>query len=235
MLFLKFIPGPIRSYFLKFAGILSFPGIKHTSEFYYWHTQLNKDGGTFRNEWYRGLMLQIAGEKEQDFVTDKVVADFGCGPRGSLCWAENAKERIGIDVLTDKYRLLGIDSQNMRYVSSSETSIPLPSNSIDTLFTINAMDHVDNFEAMCREIVRILKPGGELIGSFNLDEESSLNEPQTLTEEMLKLSLLHNFDILTYRMAKHGPKGHGYKHFADGSESPTTGPRHLWLRARMKG
>jgi len=234
MLFLKFIPRPIRSYFLKFAGFLSIPGVKHTSEFYYWHTQLKNDGGTFHNKWYRNLMLQIACEKEEDFVTDKVIADFGCGPRGSLCWAENAKDRIGIDILTDKYRLLGIDSQNMRYVTASEMSIPLPSNSVDILFSINALDHVDNFDVICFELARILKPGGELIGSFNLDEKPSVCEPQTLTEEMLKLSLLHNFDILSYRMAKHGPKKHGYKHFGDGSESPTTGPRYLWLRARKK-
>jgi hypothetical protein len=30
------------------------------------------------------------------------------------------------------------------------------------------MDHVDNFDAMCSELLRILRPGGELIGSFNL-------------------------------------------------------------------
>jgi len=138
MLYLRFIPRPVRSYLLRFAGFLNIPGVKHTSEFYYWYTQLKKDGGVFRNSWYRNLMLQIAGEKDQDFVAGKVIADFGCGPLGSLCWADKAKERIGIDVLADKYRLLGTDNQNITYIQSSENSIPLESGSVDILFTINA-------------------------------------------------------------------------------------------------
>ena len=232
MLLLKYVPRPIRSYLLKFAGKLSIPGVKHTSEFYYWYTQLKRDGGTFRNEWYRGIMLNIANEKDQAFVEDKVIADFGCGPRGSLCWADNAAQRIGIDVLIDKYRLLGIDSQNMKYVQSSETSIPLESDSVDILITLNALDHVDNYEAMCSELRRILKPGGLLLGSFNLDENASVCEPQTLTEEKIKAGLLKDFEIISYRMAKHGPAGNNYKHFYDGSDPVTEGPRYLWLKAK---
>ena len=232
MLFLKYVPKPIRSYLLKFAGKISVPGVKHTSEFYYWYNQLKRDGGRFRNEWYRDMMLNIAGEKDQGFVEDKVIADFGCGPRGSLCWAENARERIGIDVLVDKYRQLGIDSQNMKYVKSSETSIPVQSGSVDILITINALDHVDNFQAMCSELRRILKPQGLLIGSFNLDEEASVCEPQTLTEEKLKAALLKDFEIISYRMAKPGPPENCYKHFCDASKPVTKGPRYLWLKAK---
>lgn len=232
MLFLKFIPRPIRSYVLKFAGYLSIPGVKHISEFYYWHEVLKKHGGVFPNGWYRNLMLGIAGEKKQNFITGKIIADFGCGPCGSLCWADNAKERIGIDVLAEKYRLLGIDDQNMTYVQSSENSLPLESGSVDILFTVNAMDHVDDFEAMCTEILRVLKQGGEFIGSFNLEEAASVCEPQMLTEEKIQRTLLRHLTVVSYRMAKHGPKGHQYLHFRDGSEQATTGLRHLWVRAR---
>ncbi len=231
MYYLKFIPRPIRSYLLKFAGYLSIPGVKHAAEFDYWHTQLTREGGTLHNEWYRGLMLNIAGETDDAFVADKVVADFGCGPRGSLCWAVKAAERIGIDVLVEQYRRLGIEAQTMRYVPSTEDTIPLPDASVDILFTINAMDHVDNFEAMCGELIRILKPGGELIGSFNLEEEASVCEPQTLTEDKIRQQLLGEFTVRSYRMAKHGPRGNNYQHFNDGSEPATDGPRYLWLRA----
>jgi SAM-dependent methyltransferase len=232
MLFLKFFPNPIRSRLLKLAACLSIPGIKYTSEFYYWYIQLQNDGGTFRNGWYRDLMLNIAGETDENFVTEKIVADFGCGPRGSLCWATDARERVGIDVLVDKYRLLGIEQQNMRYVQSSEKTIPIETDSVDILFTVNAMDHVDNFEAMCSEVLRILKPGGEFIASFNLEEEATACEPQTLTEDRIRQSLLQHFNIQHYRMAKQGPKGNGYLHFGDGSDAPTEGPRYLWVRAQ---
>ena len=232
MLYLKYIPKSIRSYLLKFAGFLSIPGVKHASEFYYWYNQLNNDGGVFRNDWYRNLMLAMAGETDDSFLRGKVVADFGCGPCGSLCWATAAKDRIGIDVLVEKYRLLNIDSQPMRYVQSTETAIPLSDESVDILFTVNAMDHVDHFDVMCAELRRILKPEGELIGSFNLDEDASVCEPQTLTEAKINQALLKDVEVVGYRMAKPGPRGDLYRHFRDGSPQAAEGPRFLWVRAR---
>ena len=104
--------------------------------------------------------------------------------------------------------------------------------SIDILFTINAMDHVDNFEIICSEILRILKPDGEFIGSFNLEEEPSVCEPQTLTEDRIRKSLLQHFNIQHYRMAKQGPNKKSYLHFGDGSDAPTEGPRYLWVRGQ---
>jgi SAM-dependent methyltransferase len=232
MLYLKHIPSPLRSYLLKWAGYLSIPGVKHTAEFYYWYTKLQQEGGSFQNNWYHQLMLNMAGEVNDRFTADKVIADFGCGPRGSLCWAANARQRIGIDVLVDKYRLLGIDKQNMTYVQSSENTIPLPDASVDILFTINALDHVDNLNVMCTELLRILKTTGQFIASFNLEEDASVCEPQTLTEEKLHDTLLGRLNVLSYRMAKRGPRDDTYRHFTDGSEIPTSGQRLLWVRAQ---
>ena len=58
----------------------------------------------------------------------------------------------------------------MCYVRSTEKTIPLPSNYVDVLFTLNAIDHVARFEVMCKEILRILAPGGDFFASFNLDD-----------------------------------------------------------------
>lgn len=206
--------------------------LKHASEMMYWCRQLLNEGGTLQNGWYQDLMLQIAGETDPSFVSGKVVADFGCGPRGSLCWASAARERIGIDVLADLYRLLGTEEHNIRYVQCSETSIPLETNSVDILYTVNALDHVDHLEVMCAELRRILKPGGELIGSFNLEEPASPCEPQSLTEEMLDSLLLKDFAVLGHRTAQKNWQGSTYLHFTDGSPAPTAGPRILWLRAK---
>jgi len=85
---------------------------------------------------------------------------------------------------------------------------------------------------MCTEILRVLKGGGEFIGSFNLEEAASVCEPQTLTEEKIQQALLEYLEVMSYRMAQHGPKGNQYLHFRDGSEPATTGPRYLWVRAQ---
>jgi len=50
----------------------------------------------------------------------------------------------------------------MIYLKSTEKVIPLPSEFVDIIFTVNAIDHVNNFEIMCDEIIRVLKPGGIL-------------------------------------------------------------------------
>lgn len=47
---------------------------------------------------------------------------------------------------------------------------------------------------MCNEMIRILKPGGILGGSFNMYEPASDCEPQTLTEAILEEHLLKYFD-----------------------------------------
>ena len=162
----------------------------------------------------------------------KIVADFGCGPRGSLCWAIEAKKRIGIDILARAFERFIILEHNMIYICSTDTEIPLPSSYIDVLFTLNALDHVNNLSAMCKEILRILAPGGDLIASFNLNEEATVSEPQTLTENLIKLHLLRYLDVRSYRIRPKGEDANPYEYFF--KESPIRryrGPRILWVRA----
>ena len=179
-------------------------------------------------------MLAMADEPDDTFLAGKVVADFGCGPRGSLCWATQAKERIGIDILADKYRRFGTDQHPMRYVQCSETQIPLPDESVDVIFTVNALDHVVNLHAICRELRRILKPGGEIIGSFNLDEPACINEPQVLTEQRVREVLLPDFHISRRKLMAMGDlrQGRSDTSFAELADEDTPGPKKLWLRSQ---
>jgi len=123
----------------------------------------------------------------------------------------------------------------MIYVKSTEKAIPIPSDSIDVLFTLNAIDHVDDFENICTEIVRIIKPGGDFIGSFNIEEPSTPCEPQTLTEEHIKSSLLDYMDIKSYRIARQGPEKNTYCNFFDHNFEYKKGERgYLWVRAKKR-
>lgn len=208
---------------------------KYASELEYWQRRWEEEGGKLRNDHYRDRFLAMAGEDDDSFCQDKIVADFGCGPRGSLCWAESARLRIGVDVLADYYTRFNISFHNMCYVCSTETHIPLPSNYVDIYFTLNAMDHVDNFEVMCREVLRTLSPGGLFIGSFNLDEPPGVGEPQRLTEERIRNHLLRHLEVTSFRIAPAGPGGDRYKYFSTEAPPETSGPRTLWVRARRRG
>lgn len=181
-------------------------------------------------------MLAMAEESSDNFLKDKIVADFGCGPRGSLAWASTALLRIGIDVLADRYAdefTSNIISYGMVYLKSTENVIPLPSGFVDIIFTLNAIDHVDNFSVMCAEIIRILKPGGLFVGSFNLEEPTSRCEPQQLNEEKIKKNLLEYLDVVSYRITKKGPNENPYAPFFNENLSYELGQEgFLWVKAR---
>ena len=157
--------------------------------------------------------------------------------------AGSALLRIGIDVIADRYAdefTHNITSHGMIYLKCTEKVIPLPSDFVDIMFTLNAIDHVDNFPTMCKEIVRVLKPGGEFIGSFNLEEPATACEPQQLSEQIIKEALLSKLQVRSYRVTKHGPNGTGaqgqdllYQPFFDGNLSYTPGEEgFLWVRAQ---
>lgn len=221
----KRIIRPIRNLFIK----------KSSAELSYWRSRRKFNKGKFNNSHYERLMLAMAEEHSDNFLKGKIVADFGCGPCGSLVWARSASLRIGIDVLADRYAdefTSNITSHGMIYLKSTENVIPLPSNFVDIMFTFNAMDHVDNFPAICAEIIRVLKPGGEFIGSFNLEEPASPCEPQQLNEKVIKEHLLNSLKVQSFRITKIGPKGNDYAHFFDGQLSYETGEQgYLWVRA----
>jgi len=223
---IKNIIRPIRNRFFK----------KSVSELSFWRRRLEIDKGKFKNSHYGKLMLAMAEESDENFLKGKIVADFGCGPRGSLVWARSAILRIGIDVLADRYADAfagNITSHGMIYLKSTENVIPLPSDFVEIMFTINAIDHVDNFSVMCSEIMRVLKPGGQFIGSFNLEEPITPCEPQQLNEKIIKDNLLNNLEVQSYRIAKKGPKENLYASFFSGSLSYEPGQEGvLWVKAR---
>jgi SAM-dependent methyltransferase len=180
---------------------------KYVSELAYWKGRYEMEKGKFKNSWYERYMLGIAGEQNHDFIKNKIIADFGCGPRGSLLWADLAQLRIGIDVNVDVYAdefKDDIISHGMIYLKSTENVIPIPSDFVDIMFTMNAIDHVDSFSAMCSEIIRVIKPGGYFYGSFNLEEQPNINEPQRLTEKLIKHHLLDHLTVTSYRLSQRG-------------------------------
>ena len=209
---------------------------KYDVELSFWKNNYLEDNKSFRNNWYQRIMLAMAQERDNSFIKGKIIADFGCGPRGSLVWAEEASIRIGIDVLSDLYVdefFESLVNHNMIYLKSTEKIIPLPNNFVDVMFTMNAIDHVNNFSLMCQEILRTIKPGGELIAGFNINEPPTPTEPQQLTEDIIKASLLDKMKILSYRITER-PRNSSklYEAFFTNNLSYKEGEEgFLWVRA----
>lgn len=115
--------------------------------------------------------------KDKDFYTDKKLLDVGCGPAGTLGWADNARCRVGLDPLAYSYRQLGTACQLMDYVSADAERIPFPDSYFDVISCFNALDHVDNPARVISEIQRVLAPGGTFLLITDIHEEPTPCEP----------------------------------------------------------
>jgi len=210
---------------------------KYLAELNFWVERFEEENKNFRNEHYKKLMLAMAKEETDAFLNNKIVADFGCGPRGSLVWTQAPAMKIGIDVLVDQYfdtfgeTLL---KHNYLYVKSTEHHIPLPTEFVDVVYTINAMDHTENFSIIASEILRILKKGGIFMGSFNLNEPPTVCEPLTLTESIVKESFFDKLEIEHSRIVINDKKR--YDNFSDPNAAiPKDNQKSiLWVRGIKK-
>lgn len=177
---------------------------KYTGELEFWNERYQKER-VLANLHYKDLMLGVSG-KSYDFFCNKRVADFGCGPRGSLEWCDCAADRVGIDVLVDEYRKFGIDRHKMRYIKCSERGIPIDDAVFDVCFSVNSLDHADDPLLMFHEMLRITKTGGLISMSLNLDEPPSITEPNMLTQDFVRDSILTKLNVHHYVVSPRPPK-----------------------------
>lgn len=96
--------------------------------------------------------------------------DLGCN-RGYLLhsFLQHEKfEAIGADLvpyyLKDAVRDYG---DHIRFVQSMPSSIPLPSSSVDVVYTIDTMEHLSKPKEILLDVYRVLRPGGVLLIHFN--------------------------------------------------------------------
>ncbi|RLD26796.1 MAG: hypothetical protein DRI54_02195 [Bacteroidetes bacterium] len=117
---------------------------------------------------------EIIDSKE---LSDKTVIDVGAGTgQLSFLLASFAKTVFAVEPVTNSRKFIREKAiqQNVNNLFTMDgflDAIPLPDNSIDILFTSNAMGW--NIKGELEEIERILKPGGKAIHLFrNIESET---------------------------------------------------------------
>ena len=90
---------------------------------------------------------------------------------------------------------------------------------MDVLFTLNAIDHVNDFAGMYAELLRVIEPGGLYVGGSNLEEPAIACEPNQLNEQLNKSNLLDNLEIESYRITREGPTEIFFEPFFTGNLS----------------
>lgn len=121
---------------------------------------------------------------ETDAFRGLKVLDIGAGPFPSATCFEEI-ELFALDPLADIYEALGFPRKpfpNVHFTASQAEEMPFESDFIDAVISVNAIDHVDNFEETAAEICRVLKPGGKFAMHVHYHEATEC-EPLELNDE----------------------------------------------------
>ncbi|MDP6436746.1 MAG: class I SAM-dependent methyltransferase [Gammaproteobacteria bacterium] len=103
-----------------------------------------------------------------DMIAGKDVLDFGCGD-GDLALILNslgAKSCIGVDI---DARSIAVAKNKVRgepvsfICASNTTGIDLDDASVDVIACFDVMEHVMEYEAIMKEWLRVLRPGGKVL------------------------------------------------------------------------
>jgi SAM-dependent methyltransferase len=149
-----------------------------------------------------------AGADEHELFGDRVVVDFGPGPLGfpDAC---PARVSIAIEPLAERFRDRGLllDSDAV-YLAVGAEAIPLVSGSVDVVVCRNSLDHVTSPPAALSEIRRLLRPGGALLLSVDVDHPATPTEPHTFTLDGL-LDLLEPLEVTSREVRDEAHGGGG--------------------------
>ena len=172
---------------------------KHGHELKFWAGRVKKEktlkqisgGAPYERFYIKDFNLSY-----EDYQ-DKSILDIGCGPRGSLEWADMAALRIGLDPLVNDYFKLGGGTlyHKMHYVRGYSEDMPFPDEMFDFVFSINSLDHVDDLDETISEMKRVLKVGGICGIIVDTNHKPTPTEPITIDLD-LKDKFLDVFEVI---------------------------------------
>ena len=190
---------------------------KHTHELKFWAKKVKQEK-TLRNaSYYDKFYINDLNVDPEDFV-GKNILDIGCGPRGSLEWADMANLRVGLDPLINEYYKLdgGTLYHKMHYVRGYSEDMPFVDETFDFVFSINSLDHVDDLDDTVSEIKRVLKVGGICGIIVDTNHKPTPTEPITI-DLNLKDKFLDVFELIEERVLETAYK----TGFRDNLDDPT--------------
>jgi len=159
---------------------------KRTFELLYWRKYLWQNYGRFGHEHLERTFTKTFN-LPVSFYDGKDILDIGCGPSGSLEWADNAKSRTGIDPLANKYlKLAGVSKQKMKYANGTAEDLPFPNDHFDVVSLLNSLDHVEDVKKSIDEAVRVCRPNGTLLLIVEVNHAPTITEPHFLEESILE-------------------------------------------------
>jgi ubiquinone/menaquinone biosynthesis C-methylase UbiE len=173
---------------------------------------LFKDDG-FKNEAFAQLFrIEKEFKIKRDIFKNRKVLEIGPGAVQfiEIC---GAKISVGVDPLSNRFKELGMInnfSKDTIYLDCCAEKIPLLNSYFDIILSRNCLDHVNNPEKVILEMSRLLKKGGSILLSTDINHKPTKTEPLVLKrEDILKCLkkvkikiLMEKIDENTYNFKK---------------------------------
>lgn len=126
-------------------------------------------------EWEYREIKRIAPEMGPEFdLRGKRVLDVGCGLGGKPCYyaEQGAAQVVGVDIRsasTQAARMRAAEhgfSDCITPLNGDAAHMPLQSDSMDVIISVNVFEHVGDLPGTLAECKRVLKPGGRIFLHF---------------------------------------------------------------------
>ncbi len=139
------------------------PSAADTTQTYY-----DRFSETYERERHHGYHRMI-DELELELITrygaDGDVFEAGCGTGLLLQHAAKvARSAVGLDL--SRGMLGAAAARGLRVVQGSVTDVPLPSASVDLVYSMKVLPHVPPIRRALEELTRLVRPGGHLLLEF---------------------------------------------------------------------
>lgn len=144
----------------------------------------DKKAASEYDSWYETKLGSFVDEVETKTAFElfqpkkgEKVLDIGCGTGNfSIKLAEKGAEVVGIDVsepmLAKARKKAENKNLNIKFYKKDVTNLDFADNSFDAVFSMAAVEFIDNLEKAFNEIKRVVKPGGKiLLGTITKDSE----------------------------------------------------------------
>jgi SAM-dependent methyltransferase len=187
----------------------------------YWANQAQEiaNGATAQMDWYKWRADQLLKRLDQLGLQQVVngaarVVEVGSGPIGVAGFFP-AADRLLVDPLENFYAsnqvLTSLRNPAAEYRQGGGEKLPAESGVYDLAIIENCIDHVNDADAVMRELVRVLRPGGVLYLTVNCRCPSGYfvhrllsrlrldpGHPYTFTPDRLRAMLVrHGLTVLT--------------------------------------